>query len=153
VDDWHHQHTRFRGVLTWSYPELTLRKATAETLAVDVTASEEPFQDHAGSSGSGCLLTATGTGEHFGSFLDTAAKLNTMFTNLGWIEDQAYLADGPTGTATAHRKDSMLAMVAAGWSPAPDVECPQDQPISGCEVPPTKQLFTITVRIGQAQRG
>jgi hypothetical protein len=96
-------------------------------------------------------LTATGTGEDFGTFVDVAGKLNIVLSELGWREDQSYLADGPTGTATGFRKDAMLALVAVEWKPAPDVLCPQDQPISACDVVPIKQLFTITVNIGQAQ--
>ena len=125
-----------------------LRARVARLLVVETTATQAPFQDIVtGVTGTGCRLEAKGTGAHFQSFPDVAAGLGSLLRTQGWTEDPRYLADGPTGTASGFRKDSMLALVSAGWNPMRDVVCPG--PISGCYIPREKQLFTVAVDLAE----
>jgi hypothetical protein len=125
-----------------------LRALVGETLGKKPDTGLAKFQDiKTGQAGEGCVITLTGTGVDFGSFLDTAQKLQTAFEEAGWEVDLAYLADGPTGTAFGLRKDTKLALVSVGWDPAEGVRCPTDFPISACNITPEQQLFTITVNV------
>jgi hypothetical protein len=43
------------------------------------------------------------------------------------------------------RKDDMLALASVEMEPAPEANCPQDRPISECELTPEQMNYTITV--------
>ncbi len=123
----------------------------SNTLHVSVVKTESaPFEDYVTKAkGTGCGLTAKGTGANFQDQGKVATSLRTLFTGLGWKQDNAYDADGPTGTASGYRQNSALALVSVKWAPAPDANCPKDQPISACTLKPAQKLYTITVNIAQ----
>ncbi len=133
----------------------SLASATRRTLDVDPNAvSIDPaaeFIDPMGGSGLGCLIEIRGDGTLFKHFENVAAQLKYMFQGLGWQEDTRYLADGPTGTATAFRRGRDLAQVIVDYQPSENVSCPEDQPISACEIPPKEQIYTIFVRVAERQ--
>jgi hypothetical protein len=124
----------------------------AEEEAVTVEESA-PFEDiSTGEAGAGCQITITGTGADFPdyeSFVDMSEALSVVFQAIGWEPDQAYTADGPTGTAFGMRKDNMLALASIDMQPAPEANCPQDRPISECELTPEQMNYTITVNFAQ----
>lgn len=99
-----------------------------------------PFTDFvSGESGLGCALEASGTGAEFKSVPDVMNQIRGALA--GWTEKPDYQADGPTGTATAFNRDNVLLLVSVGWQPAPDANCPQDQPISACPLKPEQQVY------------
>ena len=87
----------------------------------------------------------------FGSSVDVARKLQTLFVEAGWREDPAYVADSPTGRLFGLHKDDQLALVDVGWLSSSEVTCPTDQPISACDMKPEQQKFFITVNVAQIQ--
>jgi len=117
----------------------------AQTLGVEATPAEAPFTDYiTGMEGSGCQIVATGMGGDL-DYMAVADTLAAMFRDQGWQEDKRYAADGPTGTGTAFRKENGLCLVTTGWEPSEDADCPDDQPISACELEPEQQFYTITL--------
>jgi hypothetical protein len=128
-----------------------LRAAIESTLSVEATLEEEaPFVEYiGGQEGTGCQITVTGTGEDFTNFVDVARQLEAMLTEQGWTQDMAFVADGPTGTAMGLRMDNKLALLSVGWDPSEDADCPDDQPISACELAPEQQLYTITLNVAE----
>jgi hypothetical protein len=127
-----------------------IQMAVAEQLGVDFTVEEADFANEiSGLHGTACTVTATGTGEDFGNFVDVAQSIRDILTAEGWTENSSYLADGPTGTATGYELDNKLALVSVDWQPAEGVECPDDQPISACEVEPSEQDFTVVIELVQ----
>jgi hypothetical protein len=128
-----------------------IHTAVAERLGVEFQMTEMSFDSEiAGRQGTACTLTAMGTGEDFGNFLDVAQALRDVLEAEGWSENQAYLADGPTGTAFGYEKDGQFAMGHVDWTPSEDAECPDDQPISACELEPSQQIFTVMLQLMQA---
>lgn len=132
----------------------TLQSAVAEALGVAIEQDEAaPFTSAFGDlTGQSCRLSATGTGENFTNFVDVAQKLTALLESQGWTQDMNYVADGPTGTVVGLRhtgadNGNQLAILAVNWEPAPDVTCPQDQPISACaeQLEPAQMLYTITL--------
>ncbi|MBE2225610.1 MAG: hypothetical protein IAF02_29000 [Anaerolineae bacterium] len=131
-----------------------LRDAVGNTLGVAATLSTADFTDIvSGQTGTGCQITVNGTGETFSSFLDVAKQLQDTLSALGWTPDMAYLADGPTGTATGLRLDDKLALINVEWQPSPDANCPADQIITACELTPAQQIYTITLNVAQVTAG
>jgi len=127
-----------------------LANAMAQTLGVDVATAEAPFQDYvSGKAGTGCQAIATGTGLDFENFMVVADTLREMFRYQGWREDFMYAADGPTGTGTGFRRAGELCLLIVGWEPSEDANCPQDQPISACQLAPEQQLYTIELNCAQ----
>lgn len=138
----------------------TLQTVVQETLGVTVeqenaAAFTSAFGDLTGQS---CRLTASGTGEDFTNFVEVAQKLITLLEAQGWAQDMQYVADGPTGTVVGLRhtgadNGNQLAILAVNWEPAPDVTCPQDQPIAACAeaLEPTQMLYTITLDLVEAE--
>lgn len=116
-----------------------LQAALSEQLGHELTKQE----------GTACTLVATGTGEDFGSFVDVAQTIREVFEAEGWTEDEAAIADGPTGTATSYFKDTTVAAVSVSWEPSDEANCPADQPISDCDVEPSQQNFTISLELVQ----
>ncbi|MFB0537654.1 MAG: hypothetical protein ACETWR_22025 [Anaerolineae bacterium] len=124
--------------------------AMAYTLGVDVATAEAPFQDYTtGNTGTGCQATATGTGLDFEDFTVVADDLREVLKTQGWQEDFMYAADGPTGTATGFRKANGLCLLTAGWKPSEDAHCPQDKPVSECQLTPEQQLYTVALHCAQ----
>jgi tetratricopeptide (TPR) repeat protein len=127
-----------------------LANAMSQALGVDVATVEAPFQDYvSGKAGTGCQATATGTGLDFESFVAVADTLREMLRYQRWREDFMYAADGPTGTGTGFRRAGELCLLTVGWEPSADANCPQDQPISACQLTPEQQLYTIELNCAQ----
>jgi putative hemolysin len=115
------------------------------------TQSEEPLDDPVtNAKGTGCQATITGTGVQFESPAAVVNALGSMLEDQGWTADPMLVADGPTGTAAGYRKGDQICMAAAIWQPDDSANCPQDQPISACEVNPEQQNYTVTLNCGVA---
>jgi hypothetical protein len=121
----------------------------AQCDALQAVLSEQLGHELTKQEGAACTLVATGTGEDFGSFVDVAQTIRDVFTAEGWTEEEAAIADGPTGTATRFFKDTTVAAVSVGWEPSEEANCPADQPISQCDVEPGQQNFTISIDLVQ----
>jgi putative hemolysin len=116
----------------------------------DLTQSEAPLEDSAtGKSGTGCMSTVTGTGAKYKSPMDVLQAMATMLVkDEGWTEDIKLQAGGPTGIGAGYRKDNQVCLVSAMWLPDASAKCPNDQPISACNVKPEQQNYTITLNCG-----
>ncbi len=113
------------------------------------TQSEEPLDDPVtGASGTGCQAAITGTGVQFASPDAPVSALDAMLVEQGWTEDQMLAAGGPTGSGRGYRKGDQICLAAAMWQPDPAANCPQDQPISACQVKPEQQNYTVTLNCG-----
>lgn len=117
--------------------------------ALQAALSEQLGHELVKQEGTACTLVATGTGEDFGNFVDVAQSIREVFEAEGWTEDEAAIADGPTGTATSYFKDTTVAAVRVNWEPSDEVDCPTDQPISECDIEPSQQNFTISIELVQ----
>ena len=106
----------------------------------------DTFTDNiTGESGSGCTIFAEVTEDQITT--QQGVKNDLMNAFIGWQEDPMYMADGPTGSATALRRDMALMLVGYTWEPF-GVDCPDDQPIGACELTPAQKLYTIEIKIG-----
>lgn len=118
------------------------------TQAVSLSFSLEPsapFNDPlSGETGQGCTLTAMATGLFFSDPFTVMVNLVNGF--VGWTEQTAYQASGPTGEATGMTRDTGLMLIRVEWRPAPEVQCPPDQPISACDIKPEQKLYTIQIQ-------
>jgi Tol biopolymer transport system component len=113
------------------------------------TQSEEPLDDPVtNAKGTGCQATVTGTGVQFESPATVVNALGSMLEDQGWTVDPTLVADGPTGTAAGYRKGDQICMAAAIWEPDKSANCPEDQPISACQVKPEQQNYTVTLNCG-----
>ena len=121
-------------------------QADAENaLSASFAVSEAPFFDYVNQEGgAGCVLTAEGTGVDFANPAEVVDALTAAF--VGWEEAPAYQAGGPAGMGTGMTRDAALLLILAEWTPAPEANCPDDQPISACELTPEQQLYTVTVQ-------
>jgi len=121
-------------------------KADAENaLGVAFTMSEAPFFDYISQEGgTGCQLTATGTGADFSDPMAVVDALKAAF--IGWEEEMQYAAGGPTGMGIGMTRDAALLFILAEWTPDPAANCPDDQPIAACELTPEQKLYTVTVQ-------
>ena len=106
------------------------------------------FTDYVSSeTGQGCTLTATTNGA---SISDPNAALTKLVGSfIGWEEQLAYVAGGPTGAATGMTRDSGLMLISVGWEPSADANCPTDQPISECALTPQQKLYTLKIEAAQ----
>jgi putative hemolysin len=125
-------------------------QAMAHTLNItEVTQSNVPLADPSnGKSGTGCQSLATGTGAQYQSPDAVNKELGSMLVSEGWKEDPMLAAGGPTGIGSGYRKDNQLCLTSARWQPDASANCPNDQPISACEVKPEQQIYTITLNCG-----
>jgi hypothetical protein len=97
--------------------------------------------------GTGCTLTATGTGVQFSEPSQITAALVKSF--VGWNEQTSYQASGASGDATGMTRDMGLLLITAQWSPAPGVSCPSDRPIGECNLQPEQKIYVITIQAAQ----
>lgn len=98
--------------------------------------------------GTGCQITATGTGRNFNSIPDLASSLNTMLTGQGWVADNRYAADEPEGKVSGFRKDDGLAVLEVKSALAKSVSCPDHVAIATCyeQAKPEQILYRITLK-------
>ena len=123
-----------------------LAETVGHRLGVRATTDEAPFLDpFNGKSGTSCRITATGNGTVFKAPSTTADQLRELLEGQGWQEDSQYVADGPTGTATAYRQGNRFCLVSVVWEPAKEANCPEDQPISECQLTPEQKLYTVSL--------
>ena len=127
-------------------------QAQAMAQALDVVAttrSEAPITDPVtGASGTGCQATVTGTGEQFESPDAVVNTLGKMLEDQGWTADPMLAAGGPNAIGLGYRKGNQICWASAGWWPDASANCPQDQPISACQVTPKQQAYTVTLNCG-----
>jgi hypothetical protein len=117
-----------------------------QTLGMEVTLSSGPFVDPiTGQTGNACVNTVTGTGVNFPNGPDTNAVIAAMQAQ-GWTMLNNYAAGGPTGNIAGFDKADELCVYTEHWQPAPEVQCPADQPISACAMKPEQRLWTITMQ-------
>jgi hypothetical protein len=109
-----------------------------------------PFEDYiTGQTGTGCQVTASGTGLDFENVGVVVDALSGMFQTRGWQEDISYDGAGPTGMLGGYRQDNMLCLWLVDWAPSEEANCPSDQPISACELSPEQKLYTITLNCAE----
>jgi hypothetical protein len=123
-----------------------LKQEMSKVLKVRVTMKRATFQDSInGGQGTSCQLMVTGNGRNFKDVDNVLRKLSAMLTKQGWGDAPNYVADGPLGVARGFRKGNSLALLNIEWEPSADAKCPEDQPISDCELLPEQQLYRITL--------
>lgn len=111
-----------------------------------VTQEELPYQDmFSTQKGTACHLALQGTGAELGSFTEVVERVHLMLAEEGWEIDNRYAADGPFTTLTGFQKERSFCLAEVGWEPAPEVECPTDEPVVTCQVPPEQQNYTISL--------
>lgn len=127
-----------------------LADAMSQTLGIPGETTKAPFQDHVSQrTGTGCQTTITGTGLDFENVQVVENALRSMIQAQGWYEDFRYGGGGPTGELTGFRQANKLCRLLVGWEPSKDVDCPSDQPIFMCEIPPEQKLYTISLNCVQ----
>jgi putative hemolysin len=113
------------------------------------TQSEAPLEDFiTGAKGTGCQATITGSGAQFESPDAVVKSLGSLLAEQGWTEDVMLASGGPTGAGAGYRKGEQLCYASAMWKPDDSANCPQDQPISACQVTPEQQIYTVTLTCG-----
>lgn len=118
---------------------------------LEVTQDEAPLNDPVtGATGTGCQATVAGTGKQFASPDRVVNTLGRMLEDQGWTQDPLLAAGGPAGSDQGYRKSDQICMAVAQWSPDDSAKCPQDQPVSACEVTPDQQIYTVTLNCGVA---
>ena len=124
-----------------------MEQEMSNVLKVKVTMTQAAFQDAVSQEQrTGCQLTATGNGRNFTKLSDVVRKLSAMLTKQGWVEASKYAADSPTGAARGFQKGNSLAWFNVEWEPSTDAKCPENQPISECQLSPEQQLYRITLK-------
>ena len=82
---------------------------------------EGEVQDYrTGRAGPGCRVEMQGSAAAFQESDPPAVALREKFAELGWLEDLAYGADGPDGSAFAFRKGVVLCVFRAHWDGGDD---------------------------------
>ena len=105
-----------------------------------------PFEDYAGKGfGEACRITWTGTGEDFPEIPLVARSVRTVLEGRGWVEDSAYVADGPLGTAAGFRKEGALILLRVIMEPSEDAGLLSNRPVSIWELLPEERIYAITL--------
>jgi hypothetical protein len=100
-----------------------------------------------GESGSACTLTTSGTGMDFN---DPSNIIRDLISAMpGWGENARYTASGATREAVTLTRDMAVMVISAGWEPAPEANCPADQPISACSLSLDQKQYTVKIELAQ----
>jgi hypothetical protein len=122
-----------------------MQTLVAQTTGMEASLGSEPFVDPiTGQTGTACAITVTGTGVDFPAGPDSSAVMAAMQAE-GWTSLTDYAAGGPQTNIVGFDKGDELCVYTEHWQPAPEVQCPQDQPIGACEMKPEQRLWTITM--------
>ncbi len=108
--------------------------------------AQTSFEDYInGQTGTGCRITATGTGLDFENVSVLHDAVNGLFQEGGWQEDINYGGGGAAGMIGGYRLEPALCLWATEWAPSEEANCPQDQPISACQLTPEQTLYNVTL--------
>lgn len=111
-----------------------------------------PFTDPiSGETGDGCLLSGGMTGTS--AFASAGAIVDKLVQQIGFTEQPAYRADGPTGAFAGATRDAALMLIDVKWQPVESVKCPADQPIANCNLTPEQKLYIITINTAMYKAG
>lgn len=125
-----------------------LLEAVAETARTEVALADAPLSSLPGAGGTACQLTGTANAASSGAWNGTFERLSALLSENGWTNDQQLIqADGPTGSVTGFRKGDAIAVLSTQLTDDTTRQCPQDQPIAACDLPPEKQNYTITIEL------
>lgn len=113
--------------------------------AITAQTSFEDYDYINGQTGTGCQITASGTGLDFEDAGVLSDAVNGMFQEGGWQADLNYEADGPTGSMGGYRQGGALCLWATEWATSAEANCPSDQPISACQLTPEQTLYTAAI--------
>lgn len=101
--------------------------------------------------GNGCRIFFVESGTPFTDSAEVFEKIAAALPD--WQENPDYQASGSTGVATGLVRGDALMLVSVLWEPTSDAHCPNDEPISNCELSPEQKVFVIQLdaaqRIGQ----
>ncbi len=129
-----------------------VQQAVEHALGTKATGHVTTFVDPvSGEKGTAYAIKIEGTGQEFSSPMSVVERLAPVFAQMGWKEISAYQASAPTGEATAYQNGNQFAYLLAQWTPAEDAHCPEDKPISQCDLKPEQKIYTITVHLLQRQ--
>lgn len=129
-----------------------LMDGVAQTLGLEVTMTQAPFEDHvSGQAGVGCQLTANGTGVNFENVDVIYTPLTEMLQARGWYEDIAYSGGGPGAMLSGFRQADELCLVVVSSGPTDADLCPDDKPFAVCweKLTPNQRLYTIVLNCVQ----
>ena len=93
-------------------------------------------------------MLAGGNGTQFTNPQEVVTTLVNS-VGLGWSEQPSYAADGPTGSSVGLTRDMGLMLISATWEPVMGAECPADQAISDCNLPPDQIAYSIEIDVAQ----
>jgi hypothetical protein len=128
-----------------------LADAMAEALGVPAATEQAPIEDYTtGKSGTGCQMSATGTGvafDHVGVPFDV---VTAMLQTRGWKEDTQYAGGGPGAVLAGYRQDTGLCLLQVSSGPAEEGLCAADEPFAVCweTLTPEQRAFTIMLNCG-----
>lgn len=128
-----------------------LADAMAEALGVPVTTEEALLEDYTtGRAGTGCQMTATGTGVEFDHVGVPFDALTAMLQARGWEEDIQYAGGGPGGVLAGYRQDTGLCLLQISSGPLEEGVCSEDEPFAVCweRLTPEQRAFAITLNCG-----
>ncbi|MBN1994304.1 MAG: hypothetical protein JW953_16520 [Anaerolineae bacterium] len=129
-----------------------LADALEQTLGIEMILAEAPFEDILREqSGTGCQITAGGTGLDFENLGVIDHALREMLPAQGWQEDISFAADGPGSMFAGFRRANQLCLLAVSSGPAEEQLCANDEPFATCwqNLTPRQQRYTITLNCVQ----
>lgn len=124
--------------------------AAEKAVGVKFTQSNAAFHDGGQSSGIGCVLTASATGAQWDN---PQVPIDLLIPTLSDWVNEGEIAGGPTGMVFGFFKGDQWLQVSSDWQPAADANCPQDQPISACDLKPEQKLYTLGLTAAQGVWG
>lgn len=126
----------------------SVKAAVEEALGLTLEQSQGPFYDGRNSlGGEGCHLEFIGAGMPFADSQEVFDKIAAALPE--WTEDTSYQAGGSTGVASALSRDNQLMLVSILWDLAEGADCPQDLPITMCELTPEQKMYVIYLDAAQ----
>jgi hypothetical protein len=96
-------------------------------------------------------LSANGAEVEAGASLEEFSNaVSQIFANLGFSQDKpAATAENPNGVAYLMRRDQELASVEIDAQAVEFEDCPEDQPVSECNLPPEQISYSLRVYYSQ----
>jgi hypothetical protein len=126
----------------------TLVQGLSTALGVTAAKNTVPFEDTLqNKSGTGCLVTASGSGANFKDFSSTVDAVSSVLKTQGMQPDPQFQADGPGSTAAGFVKGKQLCLLAISSGPTDPALCSQDEPFASCwaKLKPEQQNYTIKI--------
>jgi len=117
------------------------------SLGIQLTGGKTQFHDYVtGIKHESYMITGSVTGSQFATIDEVAQQITDWYKSRKWESILHYMADGPSGTSFAFKRDHYLSVISIQLDES-NLEADADEPLDLSNVPPEKLKYDLEIHV------